>query len=72
MTELAIQEKLESMLIQFKSMNNVRDMSTLSNISMVDTWLMRNNNTDGHNIVLKRLETNGTLWMLDSANRGPI
>jgi len=56
------QEKLESQGVRCESQNNVRDLLAISEINTVGTWLLRNNATGGHYIVVKRLQIDGPLW----------
>ena len=72
MTEEAISAKLESMGLKCDTMNNVRDLVSLSEIATVGTWILRNNNTGGHYVVLKRLHIDAPLWLLDSAKQEPV
>jgi len=69
--ETAIQECLESKGVRCDSMNNIRDLVLISEINSVGTWILRNNNTGGHYVVLKRLHIDGPLWLLDSAKQAP-
>ena len=69
--ETAIQECLESKGVRCDSMNNIRDLVLISEINSVGTWMLRNNNTGGHYVVLKRLHIDGPLWLLDSAKQAP-
>ncbi len=72
MSEAAVQAKLESMGVRCDSMNNVRDLVTISEIDSVGTWILRNNTTGGHYVVLKRFMIDSPLWLLDSAGRAPV
>jgi hypothetical protein len=69
--ETAIQECLESKGVRCDNMNNIRDLVFISEINSVGTWILRNNNTGGHYVVLKRLHIDGPLWLLDSAKQAP-
>jgi hypothetical protein len=69
--ETAIQECLESKGVRCDNMNNIRDLVCISEINSVGTWILRNNNTGGHYVVLKRLHIDGPLWLLDSAKQAP-
>jgi len=69
--ETAIQASLEAKGVRCDSMNNIRDLVLTSEINSVGTWILRNNNTGGHYIVLKRLHIDGPLWLLDSAKQAP-
>jgi len=71
MEETAIQASLESKGVRCDSMNNIRDLVLISEINSVGTWILRNNNTGGHYVVLKRLHIDGPLWLLDSAKQAP-
>ncbi len=72
MSEAAYQTKLESIGVRCDSMNNIRDLVTISEINSVGTWILRNNNTGGHNVVLKRFLIDSPLWLLDSAAKAPV
>ena len=72
MSEAAVQAKLESMGVRCDSMNNIRDLVTISEIDSVGTWILRNNTTGGHYVVLKRFLIDSPLWLLDSARRAPV
>ncbi len=69
--ETAIQASLESKGVRCDSMNSIRDLVLTSEINSVGTWILRNNNTGGHYVVLKRLHIDGPLWLLDSAKQAP-
>jgi hypothetical protein len=69
--ETAIQACLESKGVRCDSMNNIRDLVFISEINSVGTWILRNNNTGSHYVVLKRLHIDGPLWLLDSAKQAP-
>jgi hypothetical protein len=71
LSETAIREKLVSQGVRCESQNNVRDLLNISEISTVATWILRNNTTGGHYIVVKRLQIDGPLWLLDSAKQAP-
>jgi len=59
--ETAIQASLESKGVRCDNMNNIRDLVLTSEINSVGTWILRNNNTGGHYVVLKRLHIDGCL-----------
>jgi hypothetical protein len=69
--ETAFQECLESKGVRCDNMNNIRDLVFISEINSIGTWILRNNNTGGHYVVLKRLHIDGPLWLLDSAKQAP-
>jgi len=71
-TQEAIVINLESLNIRCDHVNNSIDINNLLNTTDIGTWIMRNNNTQGHYIVLKRFGQNQPLWLLDSALRSPI
>jgi len=71
-TQEAVVGNLESINIRCDHVNNSIDINNLLYTTDIGTWIMRNNNTQGHYIVLKRLGENQPLWLLDSAQRTPI
>jgi len=71
LNETAIQACLESKGVRCDNMNNIRDLVFISEINSIGTWILRNNNTGSHYVVLKRLHIDSPLWLLDSAKQAP-
>ena len=53
-------------------MNNLSDLRDFVNVPMADTWVIRNNNTLGLYVVIKRLSVSDPIWLLDSAKQYPV